>query len=43
MLAHVGLRPLWPVVLFLPWLLFGFACVLQSIRKARDSALHTAH
>lgn len=43
MLAHVGLRPLWPVMLFTPWLVFGLACLLQSMRRPRGSALQTIH
>lgn len=34
MLAHAGLRPLWPVMLFAPWLVLGLACLLQALRKA---------
>jgi hypothetical protein len=38
---HVGLRPLWPVMLFAPWLLLGLACLLQALRKAPGSAAHS--
>ena len=43
MLAHVGLRPLWPVLLFAPWALVGLACLMQSMRRPRGDALQTAH
>jgi hypothetical protein len=32
---HVGFKPLWPVVFFLPWLLFGVALVVESVRHRR--------
>jgi hypothetical protein len=38
MLAHHGLRPLWPVMLFAPWLVLGLALLLRAMRKPRDSA-----
>jgi hypothetical protein len=38
MLAHPGLRPLWPVMLFAPWLVLGLALLLRAMRKPRDSA-----
>jgi hypothetical protein len=41
MLAHAGLRPLWPVMLFAPWLVLGLACVLQAVRKAPGGASQT--
>ena len=34
MLAHAGLRQLWPVMLFAPWLVLGLACLLQALRNA---------
>lgn len=34
MLVHAGLRPLWPVMLFAPWVVLGLACLLQALRKA---------
>jgi hypothetical protein len=34
MLAHAGLRPLWSVVLFLPWFFLGLALLLWPARKA---------
>lgn len=33
MLAHAGLRPLWPVMLFAPWLILGVALLLRAVRK----------
>lgn len=37
MLTHVGFRPLWPVVLFLPWLAVGVASLLWSMRRSSHS------
>jgi len=37
-LAHIGLRPLWPVMLFAPWLVLGVACLLQAMRNGRGRA-----
>lgn len=33
MLAHAGLRPLWPVVLFVPWFFLGLVLLLWPVRK----------
>ena len=41
MLAHAGLRPPWPVVLFAPWLILGLACLLQAVRNIPGRASHT--
>jgi tetratricopeptide (TPR) repeat protein len=30
MFMHAGFRPLWPVILFLPWVLLGAAYLLES-------------
>ncbi len=38
MLAHTGIRPLWPVVAFLPWLLVGVGYLLRSVLKPRIPA-----
>ena len=32
--VHAGLRPLWPVILFVPWFLMGLAFLVQSGRKS---------
>ena len=35
MFAHAaGFRPLWPVILFLPWLLVGAAWLVRSLLPA---------
>jgi hypothetical protein len=35
MFAHAaGFRPLWPVILFLPWLLVGTAWLIRSLLPA---------
>lgn len=34
MLGHVGLRPLWPLVLFVPLFFLGLALLLWPARKA---------
>lgn len=33
--VHAGLRPLWPVLVFLPWVLLGVAYLLAGARVAR--------
>jgi hypothetical protein len=38
MLVPVGLRPLWPVILFVPWFFLGLALLLWPARKAPMSA-----
>jgi hypothetical protein len=38
MLAHVGLKPLWPVVLFVPWFFLGLALLVWPALKPRQSA-----
>lgn len=30
--AHLGFRPLWPVIVFVPFFLLGLALLLQSAR-----------
>jgi hypothetical protein len=35
MFEHVGFKPLWPVVFFLPWLLLGLALMVESVRHQR--------
>lgn len=40
MFAHAaGFRPLWPVILFLPWLLVGIAWLLRSLLPGRKQIL----
>lgn len=39
--AHAGFRPLWPLMLFAPWLTFGLACLVYALRKAPGSASHS--
>jgi len=38
MLAHVGLRPLWPVIVFVPWLFLALAFLQRSARTSPNSA-----
>jgi hypothetical protein len=38
MLTHVGLRPLWPVVLFVPWFFLGLALLLWPVRRRPQPA-----
>lgn len=40
MFTHAaGFRPLWPVILFLPWLLVGTAWLLRSLVPGRKQIL----
>jgi hypothetical protein len=41
MFAYAGSRPLWPVMIFAPWLIFALACLLQALRKAPGFASHS--
>ncbi len=34
MLVHAELRPLWPAMLFAPWVVLGLACLLQAVALA---------
>ncbi|MGP8033558.1 MAG: hypothetical protein ACLPQ6_05370 [Steroidobacteraceae bacterium] len=43
MLAHAGFRPLWPVMLFAPWLILGLAYLSRSVRKPPSGASQTIH
>jgi hypothetical protein len=36
MFEHVGMKPLWPVIFFLPWVSLGFAYLLASLRQWRS-------
>ena len=40
MFTHAGFRPLWPVMLFAPWLILGIAYLLQAVRHAPGRASH---
>jgi hypothetical protein len=31
--AHLGFRPLWPVIFFAPWFFLGLAFLLRSMHK----------
>jgi hypothetical protein len=35
MFVHAGSRALWPVIVFLPWFLLGFAYLLESLLRRR--------
>jgi hypothetical protein len=35
MFEYRGLRPLWPVIFFLPWLLVGVAYLLEAVLHRR--------
>jgi hypothetical protein len=41
MLGHAGFRPLWPVMVFAPWLVLGLAWLLRSVRKPSGGASQT--
>lgn len=45
MFLHAGPRPLWPVIVFLPWFLLGFAYLIESLlqRRPGSTAIHRAH
>jgi hypothetical protein len=32
--AHAGFRPMWPVILFLPWLLLGVAYLITGVVRS---------
>ena len=38
MLVHVGFRPLWPVIVFVPWFFLGLAVLLRHARKSPGRA-----
>jgi hypothetical protein len=38
-LAHAAARPLWPVLLFLPWLLLGVTYLLEAVRHRHPAAM----
>jgi hypothetical protein len=45
MFAHSAFRPVWPVVLFLPWLLVGMAYIVEALltqRRARSVSMQRA-
>lgn len=37
LLQHAGLRTLWPVMLFLPWVLVGVAFLVKAIHGRKES------
>jgi hypothetical protein len=39
MFAHAGFRPLWPVVVFVPWIFLGLAYLLRAVRNTPISAV----
>jgi hypothetical protein len=41
MFEHVGMKPLWPVIFFLPWVSLGFAYLLASVRQWRSWSLRS--
>ncbi len=38
MFMHAGPRPLWPIIVFLPWFLLGFAYLLESVLQRRPGS-----
>ena len=36
--AHTGIRHLWPVIFFLPWLLIGIVFLVESVLHRRSRA-----
>jgi hypothetical protein len=38
MFMHLGSRPLWPVIVFLPWFLLGLAYLLESLLQRRPGS-----
>jgi len=38
MFAHAGFKPLWPVIVFVPWIFLGLAYLLRAVRKSPISA-----
>jgi hypothetical protein len=43
MLGHTGFRPLWPAMLFTPWLLLGLAYLVRSVRRTPGGASQAMH
>lgn len=39
MFMHAGLRPVWPVIAFVPWLLLGAACLLYAAAHRMRASL----
>jgi hypothetical protein len=37
MFVHAAFRPLWPVLLFLPWLVVGIAYLVESVLQRRTA------
>jgi hypothetical protein len=42
MVEHEGLRPLWPVIFFLPWVFVGVAYLLEAVLHRRSWTLATS-
>jgi hypothetical protein len=40
MLGHAGFRPLWPVIVFVPWFYLGLALLLRAVHKSPISVVH---
>jgi hypothetical protein len=43
LLQHAGLRSLWPVVLFIPFVLVGIAFLVKAIHGRRDARSLSTH
>jgi len=43
MLAPHGIRSLWPVLLFVPWLALGLAYLFQSARRRPGGGTQPTH
>ncbi|HXR89737.1 MAG TPA: hypothetical protein VN750_05585 [Steroidobacteraceae bacterium] len=43
LLQHAGLRTLWPVLLFIPWVLVGVAFLAKAIQGRREARSLSAH
>lgn len=41
MFMHLGFRPLWPVIVFLPWFVLGLAYLLESLLQRRPGSAPT--
>jgi hypothetical protein len=39
MFVHAAVKPFWPVIFFLPWFIFGAACLLAlALQRRRRTA-----
>jgi hypothetical protein len=43
MFEHAVYRPLWPVILFLPWVLVGIAYLVESVLHLRSGITAVYH